>query len=314
GRRVPRDHARRPRSLRARGAVHDPVRPGGAPVSRAARQGGAGLPRQRLQPRGAGPGVLRRLHRDQPDEPRAGARRDPRRARPPGRHAGPRRRARARQALPGGGARHLAAAARRAGLFARVQRGVRARLGHLPPLRGVDPGGRRGGGAARGAEMPRLGSRGGRDGQTGGADAGRRRAQARRQEAAAETVREEIAILAPVDRSVGPYALVEPLGEGALGTVYRAERDGRPYVVKVVTLAEDGLGARLVEREAKAAARLDHPGCARVIEVGRAGDVLYLVREFVPGRTLGAILAERGRLPAREAVDIAAGVLEAAGV
>ena len=117
-----------------------------------------------------------------------------------------------------------------------------------------------------------------------------------------------------MNRSVGPYVLVEPLGEGALGKVYRAERDGRAYVVKIVAVADGDLGARLVEREAKVAARLvDHPGCARVIEVGRTDDSLYLVREYVPGRPLAHILGERRRLPVREAVDIAVAILEAAG-
>ena len=114
-------------------------------------------------------------------------------------------------------------------------------------------------------------------------------------------------------RAVGPYQLVERLGEGAVGAVYRAERDGHAYIVKVVAMKESDVAARLLERESRAAQRLAHPGCARVIELGRDGDLLYLVREYVPGQTLGAVLAAKGRLPVLEAVDVAARVLEAVG-
>ncbi|MEQ1885353.1 MAG: protein kinase [Bryobacteraceae bacterium] len=106
--------------------------------------------------------------------------------------------------------------------------------------------------------------------------------------------------LAPGD-SIGPYHVVELLGTGGMGEVYKAldPRLGRHVAVKV--LASQGPSAGFRSRflqEARAAASLNHPNIAHVYEIADAGGTCYIAMEFVDGETLrqkmnaGAPLAE----------------------
>ena len=113
---------------------------------------------------------------------------------------------------------------------------------------------------------------------------------------------------------VGSYEIVEPLGSGGMGDVYRARdtRLGRLVAIKFVSRsihAGADADARL-EREARLASSLNHPGIVSVFDVGRHDDRPYVVMELVDGRSLGAELAE-GRLRTREAVDIALQIADA---
>ncbi|MFI0712861.1 protein kinase [Streptomyces inhibens] len=114
------------------------------------------------------------------------------------------------------------------------------------------------------------------------------------------------------------YELVEQLGRGGMGTVYRAvdRRLRRTVAVKTLS-AELALQPEFLsrfQREAHAAAALNHPGVATVHDVGEdAGGGSaepFLVMEYVEGRTLSQVLNE-GRLPVAQALDIAGQVLEA---
>ncbi len=106
----------------------------------------------------------------------------------------------------------------------------------------------------------------------------------------------------------GRYKLVAPLAEGAMGSVYRAERVGldREVAVKVMhnTLPDAMAGRERFEREAKLMAKLAHPHCISVIDFGVYEDKPYLVMELVKGRSLADIMAE-GRMPVARAADIA---------
>jgi hypothetical protein len=91
---------------------------------------------------------------------------------------------------------------------------------------------------------------------------------------------------------LGRYRLGERLGAGGFGTVYAAvdERLQRPVAVKVIPGADDWDRSR-GQREALAAARLDHPGVVGVLDAGGDGRARYLVSELVHGETLDRLSA-----------------------
>jgi serine/threonine protein kinase len=106
------------------------------------------------------------------------------------------------------------------------------------------------------------------------------------------------------------YRLERQLGAGGFGTVWMArdERLEREVAVKIVP-RERIVGGRF-EREARAAARLAHPGIVTLYEAGADDDGAYLVSELVRGSTLGDLL-EAGRLSDREIVGIGIALCDA---
>ena len=122
----------------------------------------------------------------------------------------------------------------------------------------------------------------------------------------------------PGDLLAGKYRIVAPLGEGAMGVVWRAHQLelGRDVAVKILhaNLAARSDARARFAREAKVAASLNHEHAVRVLDFGEAPAGLFLVMDLVPGRTLRALL-DAGTPPRREALQIAlaiAQVLEAA--
>ncbi|HEY3353264.1 MAG TPA: serine/threonine-protein kinase, partial [Polyangia bacterium] len=97
------------------------------------------------------------------------------------------------------------------------------------------------------------------------------------------------------------YQLEGRIGEGGMGTVYRARHMTMDRLVAVKLLRRDLAGddaavARF-QREARAASRLDHPNCVKVFDFGQTEDgLLYLVMELLQGESLGQVLL-RGPLP-----------------
>ena len=110
------------------------------------------------------------------------------------------------------------------------------------------------------------------------------------------------------------YQIVGPLGRGGMGHVYRARHLGlhKDVALKVIgTRDVDQIAARF-EREAQAIARLDHPGCVRVLDHGRTAEgAQYLAMELIEGPTLAAALREGGPLSPARAVGIARSLLAA---
>ncbi len=115
-------------------------------------------------------------------------------------------------------------------------------------------------------------------------------------------------------RRLGKFELLGAAGQGGFGTVYKAhdpELD-RTVAVKVPRAGALASGAELDRflREARSAARLQHPSIVPVHEVGQVDGVPYLVTEFVEGVTLSDLLSAR-RPPPREAARLAAAVADA---
>jgi beta-lactam-binding protein with PASTA domain/predicted Ser/Thr protein kinase len=113
----------------------------------------------------------------------------------------------------------------------------------------------------------------------------------------------------------GRYQVDARLARGGMATVYRAldTRLDRPVALKVMHagLAADHLFVERFIREARSAARLSHPGVVAVYDQGDDDGTVFLVMEYVPGRTLRDLLRQRGRLTPREAFDILEPVLSA---
>ena len=89
--------------------------------------------------------------------------------------------------------------------------------------------------------------------------------------------------------AIGPYRVVDKIGRGAMGQVFRAvDADGRQWAVKVMMaeLAEDAELTERFQREAMAAALLDHPNITRVHDYGEEGGRLYMVMELLTGTDL----------------------------
>ena len=105
------------------------------------------------------------------------------------------------------------------------------------------------------------------------------------------------------------YDHLEPISRGATGTVYRATQTNlnRPVAIKVLrrSLVRSERYVKRFVREAKLAAKIDHPNAIHVYDVGRRGRYWYLVMEYVPGESLGTILRREGRLAAPHALEIA---------
>jgi serine/threonine protein kinase/tetratricopeptide (TPR) repeat protein len=108
--------------------------------------------------------------------------------------------------------------------------------------------------------------------------------------------------------AIGAYELLELLGKGGMGEVYRARdsRLGRLVAIKVLSsdLRHNATAAARLDREAKLASSLNHPGIVTVFDVGRFEDRPFLVMELVEGEPLATLLARR-KLKLAEAVDIA---------
>jgi serine/threonine-protein kinase len=107
----------------------------------------------------------------------------------------------------------------------------------------------------------------------------------------------------------GGYLILELVGIGGMGRVYRAEQTnlGRTVAVKIIhphLVGEENAAARFIT-EARAASRLNHPNSVGIIDFGKSPDgQLYLVMEYLRGRDLARVTYDDGPLAFRRIVDV----------
>src|SRR5262245_2911590 len=110
----------------------------------------------------------------------------------------------------------------------------------------------------------------------------------------------------PVELREHPrYRVLELLGHGGMGTVYKAEHRLMQRTVALKLIARNlttrpEMAERFV-RETQTAGRLAHANIAQAFDAEQAGDTLFLVMEFVPGTDLARLVEKRGPLPATDA-------------
>lgn len=111
------------------------------------------------------------------------------------------------------------------------------------------------------------------------------------------------------------YQILEEVGTGGMAVVYKARDILLDRIVAVKILhAEYGNDHEFVTRfrqEAQAAAKLSHPNIVNIYDVGKDGDIHYIVMEFVRGETLKEYIEKHGHLPINTSIQIAFDIGEA---
>jgi len=107
--------------------------------------------------------------------------------------------------------------------------------------------------------------------------------------------------------NLGPYWIVESIGRGGMGQVFKAEHEVLGRVVAIKVLPREKSTPQAVAnftREIRAQARLDHENLVRAFDAGEDGNVYYLVTEYVPGTDLRKLVRRNGPLAVEAAASI----------
>jgi len=113
--------------------------------------------------------------------------------------------------------------------------------------------------------------------------------------------------------NLGPYNIIDSIGQGGMGQVFKAEHTvmGRIVAIKVLPLSKSTPDAvENFTREIRALASLDHRRLVRALDAGQDGNVYYLVTEYVPGGDLRKVVRRDGPLSMEKAASIIAQVAE----
>ncbi len=109
--------------------------------------------------------------------------------------------------------------------------------------------------------------------------------------------------------SLGPYLVIDSIGQGGMGQVFKAEHRlmGRVVAIKVLPRhrsTPDAIAS--FTREIRAQAQFDHDNLVRAFDAGHDGNVYFLVTEYVPGTDLRKLVRARGKLSMQDAATIIA--------
>ena len=110
----------------------------------------------------------------------------------------------------------------------------------------------------------------------------------------------------PLPKTIGQYEILEKIGQGGMGTVYRAvhphlKREVALKVIRDSRLDDPAARERFVQ-EMQALGRLAHPNIVHATDAGIDGDIPFIVTELLDGEDLGTWIAERGKMPVKRAV------------
>ncbi len=103
-------------------------------------------------------------------------------------------------------------------------------------------------------------------------------------------------------RKLGKYQVLDVIGNGGMGEVYRGFADGQVVAIKILNerrAGEADFRSRFA-REAQSTSKLNHPNIVRAIEFGEQDNTAYLVLEFIEGQELGDVIKNNGRLPFKD--------------
>jgi serine/threonine-protein kinase len=111
-----------------------------------------------------------------------------------------------------------------------------------------------------------------------------------------------------LDRALGKYVIIEEIGRGGMGAVYKARDVELDRIVAIKVLSPYLVGEpRLVQRfmrEARLAANLDHPNIVTIYDIGGEGSYYYFAMKYLEGVTLKEYVVQHGPLPLNEALAI----------
>src|SRR5262245_33573160 len=109
------------------------------------------------------------------------------------------------------------------------------------------------------------------------------------------------------DLAIGPYRIVERIGEGGMGQVFKAIHPTMGRTVALKVIKKEKLShpdaVRRFKKEIEVVGKLEHPNIVRAFDAGQEGGIHYFAMEYVDGIDLRKLIKQKGPLPILEACD-----------